>query len=232
MHLELQTPRSHSSRPAVDPSLYLVINPEQCRYFEPVELAILAAQGGVSAVQIRSKSLSDQEFKELADKVSNALQPYPVSIFVNDRVSVATATGVKGIHLGQDDESVTTARRALGPQASIGLTVRSIEEAKSAPLTELSYVSVGGVFATESKFNPDPPIGLKMLATIVNVLRSRNANCPIIAISGIHSDNLRAVLQTGVDGVAVVSAICESQSPKSAARELKRIIEEHLHHAA
>ncbi len=207
----------------IDPSLYLVINPEQCRHQSPVDIAKNAVAGGVSTVQIRTKLMCDRSYTELAAQVDQALRPLQVPVFVNDRLEVAAAAGINCIHLGQDDVSVHEAREALGPDAQIGLTVRSMKEAENAPTQELSYLSVGGVFATRSKANPDPPIGLTKLKDIVSYLKSR-ADCPIIAISGINQTNLESVLSTEVDGVAVVSAICESDSPETVARELSNTI--------
>lgn len=208
----------------IDPSLYLVINPEQCQFQSPVDTARKAVAGGVSTVQIRTKVMCDQSYAELAAQVDQALRPLHVPVFVNDRLEVAAAAGINCIHLGQDDASVHEARQALGPDARIGLTVRSMEEAENAPTQELSYLSIGGVFATRSKANSDTPIGLSRLKDIVRHLRSRGASCPIIAISGINQTNLESVLSTEVDGVAVVSAICESDNPEAVARELRRTI--------
>ena len=208
----------------IDPSLYLVVNPEQCQFQSPIDIARKAVAGGVSTVQIRTKVMCDQSYTELAAQVDQALRPLHVPVFVNDRLEVAIAAGINCIHLGQDDASVYQARQALGPNAQIGLTVRSMEEAENAPTQELSYLSVGGVFATRSKANPDSPIGLTKLKEIVRHLRSRGASCPIIAISGINQTNLESVLSTEVDGVAVVSAICESDSPEAVARELRHMI--------
>ena len=225
MPIQQQTPLTQASHQKIDPSLYLVINPEQCRYYQPVEVAKQAAAGGATAVQVRSKSMNDQDYSNLIEETCAALHPFQIPVFVNDRVAIARLTDAHGIHLGQDDLSVSSARELLGPRAYIGLTVRSLEEARNAPIENLRYVSVGGVFTTHSKFNPDPPIGLAILATIVNELKSRGANCPIIAISGISFENLIAVLETGVDGVAVVSAICESKNPESVARQFRITID-------
>ena len=208
----------------IDPSLYLVINPEQCQFQSPVEIARKAVAGGVTTVQIRTKVMCDQSYTDLATQVDQALRPHHVPVFVNDRPEVAAAAGINCIHLGQDDASVHEVRQALGPDALIGLTVRSMEEAENAPTQELSYISVGGVFATRSKANPDPPIGLTKLKDIVRHLKSRGTSCPIIAISGINQTNLESVLSTEVDGVAVVSAICESDKPEVVAHELRSTI--------
>ncbi len=210
-----------------DPSLYLVINPEQCRGGHPVELVQQAAAGGVSTIQLRSKTMNDRNYGTLVSEIAEVLHPFQVPVFVNDRVEVALATGVGCIHLGQRDTSVSAARQALGSKARIGLTIRSLEEAKNAPLDELDYVSIGGVFATRSKLDAGAPIGLERLAAICQALRSRNAGCPIIAISGINLNNLKSVLTAGVDGIAVVSAICESSDPESMARRFRKAIDEY-----
>ncbi len=224
IQIQQEPPLQESPHWNFDPSLYLVINPEQCRYENPVDLATKAVSGGVSAVQVRSKFMSDRDYTELVTEVADELQLFQVPVFVNDRIEVAAATGVRCLHLGQDDATVHAARQSLGSEARIGLTVRSLNEAKRAPLEELSYISVGGVFATRSKHNPDPPIGLRTLAAIVAELKSRGTGCPIVAISGINLTNLNSVLATGVDGIAVVSAICESSDPQSTAREFRMTI--------
>ena len=220
---------NRSSQPnLIDPSLYLVINPEQCLHHAPRELAERAVKGGVSAVQIRKKTGSNQDYQSIAVEIRNALATSGIPVFVNDRVEVAAAASIDCIHLGQDDVSINSARRLLGENVRIGLTVRSVDEAARAPLAELSYVSVGGVFATRSKFNPDPPIGLRTLATIVRQLRLRNSQCPIIAISGISLKNVDSVLATGVDGIAVVAAICEAKDPESIAQAFRNKINKYI----
>ncbi len=228
MHIQQQISATRPSYQVIDPLLYLVINPEQCQYYQPVELAMLAVAGGASVVQIRSKSMTDQDYTKIVNETCAVLRPLQVPVFVNDRVGVASSTEAHGIHIGQDDVSVLSARSLLGPDSHIGLTVRSISEARSATIEELSYISVGGVFTTHSKFNPDPPIGLDLLKTIVKELKSRGTTCPIIAISGITLENLSAVLAAGVDGVAVVSAICESKDPQSAAHQFRITIDEFI----
>ena len=209
-----------------DLSLYLVINPEQCVNGSSVQTALSAVKGGVTAIQLRSKIMDTPRLEAMVDDVVNALGSQNVPIFINDSVHIAAATGVNAVHLGQDDTSVEEARAVLGEKAYLGLTVRSLSEARNAPLHLLDYVSVGGVFPTRSKSNPDPPIGIDGLKRIVNLLRSRDSQLRIIAISGITTQNLESVLQCGVDGVAVVSAICESENPQLAAQAFRQRINE------
>lgn len=208
-----------------DPSLYLVVNPEQCVSGSVVDTVREAIQGGVTVVQIRSKSLNTEDFINLVDETVKNLNSDAVPVIVNDRTDVATAAKASGVHLGQEDTSVQQVRQAIGTNSIIGLTVRSIQEAKDAPLDLLDYISIGGVFATQSKQNPDPPIGVDNLQIILGVIRSRNPDMPVVAISGINESNIDQVLATGVDGIAVVSAICESDNPRESARRLRELVE-------
>ncbi len=210
---------------SINPSLYLVINPEQCRFEKPVDVARKAVAGGVSAIQIRVKESSKQCYQDLVSSITEALRPYHVPVFVNDQIDVAAATGTNCVHLGQNDTPVSEARRILGSEAHIGLTIRSLEEAQKVPHKELSYISIGGVFATQSKNNPEPPIGLAQLSRIYVTLRNLGARCPIIAISGINLQNLESVLATGVDGVAVVSALCQARDPAWMAHQFRNRID-------
>ncbi len=205
-------------------SLYLVINPEQCKFGSVVETALNAVKGGVTTIQVRSKAMNDQDFVETTANLVRELACFHVPVIVNDRVEAVTAANASGVHLGQEDASVIDARDTLGNQRIIGLTVRSLEEAADAPLDLIDYISIGGVFRTASKENHDPPIGLDELQIIVNSIRSRKPEIPIIAISGINEFNAMQVMSTGVDGIAVVSAICESPDPEGAALRLRRII--------
>ena len=225
----MTSPANSKTHRRFDPSLYLVINPEQCANGSVVQTARRAAQGGVTAIQLRSKTLDKAQLTAMVVEVSKALESHDVAIFVNDRVDVALASGVNAVHLGQDDADAVSARRTMGDDALLGLTARSVAEADDAPLGQLDYISVGGIFPTSSKLNPDPPIGLDGLKTIVNRLRERDCELPIIAISGITQQNLQSVLQCGVDGVAVVSAICEACDPEAAAQEFRTMIDTHIH---
>jgi thiamine-phosphate diphosphorylase len=132
---------------------------------------------------------------------------------LNDQ-SRLKSVGAEGVHLGQDDTDVMAARAQLGPLPFIGLTVKTVAQAWSAPLRVIDYVGIGGVFSTASKDNPDPPIGLTGLREMVRVFRYRIGNFPMCAIAGINADNAADVIAAGVDGVSVVS---RSRAPSRAA---------------
>ncbi len=204
--------------------LYLVLNPHQCVHHHPVDIAICAAKGGIDAVQLRSKSMELSQQLNLTQEIEQALAPFNVPLFINDHVALAKTAQIDGVHLGQDDISVTEARKTLGKTFFIGLTVRSMEEARRAPLEIIDYLSIGGIYLTQSKSNPDPPIGTQKLRDIVKYIRTQNKTLPLIAISGINESSVGTVMQTGVDGVAVVSAICENKHPKLITERLKNLI--------
>jgi thiamine-phosphate pyrophosphorylase len=119
---------------------------------------------------------------------------------------------------------VKDARRLLGRNAIIGLTVRSLAEAEAAPLDLVDYISIGGVFSTTSKDNPNPPIGLQGFAGIAAYLR-KQITMPLTAIAGINAANTADVIRAGADGVAVISAICAAADPQHASRELRTLID-------
>jgi thiamine-phosphate pyrophosphorylase len=147
---------------------------------------------------------------------------------VNDRVDVALAAGADGVHVGQDDMAVADARRLLGPDAIIGLSIKTTAQAEHAPVESLDYVGIGGVFATSSKNNPDPPIGVAGLARIASVFRQRAPELPLCAIAGIDRGNAGSTIAAGADGVAVISALSLAPDPTAAARDLRGIVDAEL----
>jgi thiamine-phosphate pyrophosphorylase len=148
-----------------------------------------------------------------------------VPLLINDRVDVALAAGADGVHVGQDDMAVADARALLGPQAIIGLSIKTVAQAEAAPLELLDYVCVGGVFATTSKDNPDPPIGLTGLRRIVDVFRARQAGFPVGAIAGIDAGNAAETVAAGADGVAVISTLSLAPDPTAATRALRQVLD-------
>lgn len=214
-----------STSTILDPRLYLVLDPHQCRCHDPLTVARAAVAGGATLVQLRDKRADTRALVDLARALVAMLRPSGVPLLINDRVDVALAAGADGVHVGQSDMPAAEARRLLGEQAIIGLTVRSPAEAREALQAPVDYLGLGGVFATRSKDNPNPPIGLTGLAEIVTLLRQAGCTLPLTAISGIQRDNLQAVMDAGVQGVALVSAICAASSPEAAARELRQSID-------
>jgi thiamine-phosphate pyrophosphorylase len=148
------------------------------------------------------------------------LNPLQVPLIVNDRVDIALEIEADGVHIGQRDMDPAGARRLLGPDAIIGLSIETIEQARAAVSFDVDYLGVGPVFATATKIDAALPLGVAALARVRAI--SRHA---IVAIGGIGLENARQVIDSGVDGVAIVSAICAADDPERSARELRQTID-------
>lgn len=193
-------------------------------------LAALAASIVESAtlVQLRDKHGSTRQMIEEARELRAVLEPRNVPLLINDRVDVALAAEADGVHIGQDDMAPKDARLLLGRRAIIGLSVKTITQAKAAPLDLLDYVAVGGVYGTTSKDNTAAPIGIDGLRAVVETLRARDRNYPICAIAGINAANTPDVIAAGVDGVAVISALSLTPDPQEAAQNLRAVVDSAL----
>lgn len=189
--------------------------------FSHVELARLAAAGGADAVQFREKrAWPTRVLVETAEAMRHALEGAGVCLVVDDRVDVAVAAGARAVHLGRDDLDVATTRRVLGADALIGGTANSLAEALRVAATDVDYVGVGPVFGTRSKANPAPSLGLDGLRAIVLAVPK-----PVIAIGSVTADRVRALLDAGAHGVAVISAVVCQADPAAAAREFRGAID-------
>ena len=167
-----------------DVRLYALIDPERACGRGLADLAEMVVRGGATMVQLRDKLGAARSMVEAARAIRARIAPVP--LVINDRADVAFAAAAHGVHLGQDDLPIEDARRLLGPQAIIGLSIKTLDQALRAPVEHLDYACIGGVFATTSKDNPDPPIGLTGLKSILAALRSRSRDLPIGAIAGIQ----------------------------------------------
>lgn len=208
---------------ALDLRLYALINPHGTGGRDPAAFAAALASGGATLIQLRDKTSSTRELVASARTIGAAAGSVP--FVVNDRVDVALAAEADGVHIGQDDMPAAEARLLLGRSAIIGLSIKTVAQAQDAPLEHLSYVAIGGVFATTSKDNPDPPIGLDGLARIAAVIRARAPKFPICAIAGIDAANAADVIAAGADGVCVISALSRAADVAAAARELRGVVD-------
>jgi thiamine-phosphate pyrophosphorylase len=209
----------------VDLRLYALIDPEHAGGHDIVELARLVARGGATFVQLRDKRSATRRMVEHARDIKASLKEFDVPLLINDRVDVALACGADGVHVGEEDMAVEDARRLLGREAIVGLSIKTAMEAEAAPLELLDYVGVGGVFATSSKENPAPPIGVAGLARIADIIRRRAARFPLCGIAGITLDNASHAIAAGADGVAVISALSLERDPQAAARKMRAVVD-------
>ena len=157
----------------IDLRLNAIVDPERANGRSLSELTRLVVAGGATLIQLRDKLGSTRRMIEEARAMKAVLAGTGVPLVINDRVDVALAAGADGVHVGQDDMAAADARRLLGPTAIIGLSIKSVALANAAPLDVIDYAGIGGVYATTSKDNPDPPIGVGGLCAIVAALRAR-----------------------------------------------------------
>jgi thiamine-phosphate pyrophosphorylase len=214
--------------PSVDLRLYALVDPESAGSHDLAHLASGVVAGGATLMQLRDKQSGTRQMVDRARAIKAALGPSRVPFLVNDRVDVALAAGADGVHIGHDDMTAADARRLLGPDAIIGLSIKTREQVDAAPIEYLDYVCIGGVFATSSKDNPDPPIGTAGLQALVAAMRARAPRLPAGAIAGIDESNAAAAIAAGAEGVAVISALSRAAEPEAAARRLRAIVDEAL----
>jgi thiamine-phosphate pyrophosphorylase len=210
----------------VDLSLYALVDPERSGGHALPDLARAVVAGGATLLQLRDKQGDTRAMVETARAIKAAIAGRGVPLLINDRVDVALAAGADGVHVGWDYMTPPDARRLLGPQAIIGLSMKTMEQAREAPLDLIDYVCVGGVFATMSKDNPQPPIGVDGLRRIATEVRARKPGFPVGAIAGIDASNAADVMTAGVDGVAVISALSMTKDPRAAARDLRALVDD------
>jgi thiamine-phosphate pyrophosphorylase len=195
--------------------LCLIADAEAARGRKIPSIIGQAVRGGVNLVQLRAKNLETREFLALALEVSKVLEPKKTPFIINDRVDIAQACGASGVHLGQKDLPLPTARKILGKKKKIGITVNTLREAREAEAGGADYLGVGPVFSTLTKKKLRPLLGLPGLKAI-----REKAKIPILAVGGITASNARQVMECGVDGIAVVSAIMAARDIRRATKEL------------
>ena len=206
--------------PGLDLSLYLVAGDDAVGGLDLAAVVGAAVRGGVSLVQLRDKTASDAAMIAQARTLKGLLAPLGVPLIVNDRLEVALAAGAEGLHIGQEDMAPAEARRALGPEAILGVSAGDAAEAKIADPAVVDYVGVGPVYPTGSKADAGEAIGLEGLRALAALLAP-----PVVAIGGIQAAKAAEVMACGVQGVAVVSAICGARDPEAAARAFRRQID-------
>lgn len=201
---------------AVDPSalrLCLVTDRGLSRGRPLDEIVAAAARGGATMVQLREKTLETRDFLEAARALKAFLKPLAIKLLINDRLDIALAIEADGLHVGQSDMPVGEARRWLGPDRIIGLSITDPHQLAGADAAQADYLGVGPIFAQTTKADASPPLGLSGLAAC-----RRLTTKPLMAIGGLTPANSAQALAAGADGLAVVSAIVAADDPETATR--------------
>ncbi len=185
--------------------------------YEQVEEAL---KGGITCLQLREKNLSDEDFLKEAIQIKALCNKYMVPFFINDNVEVAIKSGADGIHVGQDDMAAGRVRELVGDKMMIGVSAHSVKEAVEAVKNGADCLGVGAIFSTSTKKDASV-LDLKVVADICKAV-----DVPVVAIGGIKKDNISKLKGTGVDGVALVSAIFAADDIKAECEELRKLSEE------
>jgi len=183
-----------------------------------VQIAAAAIAAGIGIVQLREKLGTARRALEIAVALRSATREHGGLLLVNDRLDLALAADADGVHLGQDDVPVATARAILGPDALIGLSITDPAQLEMRDVRDADYLGVGAVFPTDSKADARYT-GLELLAAARGAV-----DLPIVAIGGITPENAAAAVQAGADVVAVIGAIAGAADPESAARHLLEVV--------
>ena len=175
--------------------------------------------GGVTIVQLREKSASTLDFYREARLIKSFLSKKCIPLIINDRIDIALAIDADGVHLGQHDMPLTVARKILGKDKIIGISVNNPNEAKRAEQDSADYLGLSPIFLTSTKTDTAKPIGLNAIPAIRNAV-----SIPLVGIGGLNIHNVDKVIKAGCDGIAVVSAIVSADKPNIASKKLLDVI--------
>ena len=204
-------------KPEINYSIYLVTNSELMST-ETVEQAVeQAIKGGCTLVQLREKKLSSLDFYNTALKVKTITDHYNIPLIINDRVDIALAVDAAGVHVGQSDLPAKIVRNIIGNDKILGVSASSLTEAMQAEKEGADYLGVGAMFITGTKTDAEL-VSLESLKEI-----KRTTSLPIVAIGGINKDTIPLLADTGIDGIAVVSAIISEKDIFMAASKIKSL---------
>ena len=181
-------------------------------------------ENGATFLQIREKDLDENTFEQEAEALKELCASYRVPYVVNDSVEIAMDIDADGVHVGQSDIKGRDIRAMIGPDKILGISAGTVEEAQAAEKAGADYIGVGAVFGTSTKKNARN-LSLEKLQEI-----SSSVSIPVVAIGGINASNLMELAGSGVDGVAVVSAIFAAKDPAQATRELKVLAQKMVEH--
>lgn len=198
----------------LDTSMYFITDSTGFSEEEFLSRVEQALSGGVTILQLREKDKTTRKYIALAEKVHTLTQKYNVPLIIDDRVDVALAVGAEGVHLGQSDMPVCTARKLMGQYKIIGATAKTVEQARDAFEQGADYLGVGAIYPTTTK--------VKTVLTSTEILKNicNAVPIPVNAIGGLNKENIDILQGIPISGICVVSAIMKAENPKAAATEL------------
>lgn len=201
-----------------DWQLYVIVDRAVLGTRDPVEVASAAIRGGADVIQLRDKTGSDRRQLETARRLLPLTRAAGVPLIINDRPDLAYISDADGVHLGQDDLPIQETRRLLGPDKLIGRSTHSLDQALAAQAEGANYIGVGPIFPTPTKPNYGS-VGTELIKEV-----APRIHLPFVCIGGIEPANLDQVIDAGAHCIAVVRAICATDTPESSARNLKQLL--------
>jgi len=199
--------------------LYAIVDPAFCAGRDPLAVGSAILRGGCGVLQLRAKTGAPDAIEALARALLARCLDAQVAFVVNDDVDLAARIGAHGLHLGQADVTVAAARARLGPHVPIGLSTHSLAQASAALGLGADLIGFGPVFATSTKPDADPVVGLDLLAQVCATVA-----LPVVAIGGVTAHNIGAVASAGARLAAAISALCGADDPERAARDMHRAV--------
>ncbi len=184
-----------------------------------VDIISQAIDGGVETVQLREKDLSTVELYVLASKIREITREKGANLIINDRVDIALAVDADGVHLGWQSLGIEIVRKMIGQYKLIGFSAHNLKEAENAENSGADYVTISPIFDTAHKDYFIEPLGTEKIGKI-----KEEIDIPVIALGGINENNVNGVLENGADGIAVISAILQSENPRQSASQLYKEI--------
>lgn len=187
-----------------------------------VDGARMALEGGCRWIQLRMKGASDDEVAEAAAQIQPLCREHEAIFLLDDRVELAKSLKADGVHLGKNDMPISEARRVLGEEFIIGGTANTFDDIERLSSQGADYIGCGPFRFTTTKEKLAPVLGLEGYRNIVAQMEAKGINLPIVAIGGITCEDIPALMQTGIDGIAISGAVLNAADPVA---EMKRMIE-------
>src|SRR6266478_7710527 len=201
------------------PPLYVILDAALLPS-DPIEVTKKLLDAGAGLFQYRNKTSSSRELLHASQALCLTVRQHGGTFLVNDRADIAHLAGAHGVHLGQDDLSVSAARKIVGNDCLIGLSTHNLQQFKAAVESSADYIAVGPIFSTSGKQNPDPVVGVDFIRTVRKLTQK-----PIVAIGGITLERAREVIEAGADSVAVISDILRAPNPGKRARQFLDLVQ-------
>lgn len=187
--------------------VYAIVDVKEDQKVDPVSLTKHYLKAGIRLIQLRAKTLDEKNYLDLAKKINQLKEKISFIFIINDYPQIAYEAQADGVHLGQEDITVSEARKILGNQKIIGKSSHSLEEAQIALQEDIDYLAVGAIFPSPTKGGSHPVLGLELLKKVIDL-----SSIPIVAIGGINKSNYESVLDTGATSIALISSLEKAEN--------------------